>query len=385
MSEKDFKRNQKRHNGIRLAVLITLLLVLTAFGLLHQYSDIWRPVGVDALCPFGGLESLITVLMTGKMLERIAVSSFILLAITLVTALIFRRVFCGYLCPLGTLQELARRLGTVFFRRPFRIPGSIDRTARYLKYLVLAAVVGFSVLLGELVLRPYDPWVAWHHLTSPEILGQFAAGFVILVVSLLASTAVDRAFCKYLCPMGAFLGLVGKLGYFRVKRNIPTCTNCSFCTRACPVDLPVANLEEVKSAECLSCNLCVAACPEKDTLEQRGPKNGKISPLGMLGALLGISAFLLVLTTATGDFPWEEKGIERHAAEKGGFNPNDIKGSDNFQSVSKLSGVPKEAFLEKFKLTEEEWNGSIKSWVHKPGSSYEVGAIRDFVREKMKK
>lgn len=62
-----------------------------------------RPVGVDALCPFGGIESAITLVFTGSMLERVAWSSFILLLATLIIALVFRRSFCGHICPLGAL------------------------------------------------------------------------------------------------------------------------------------------------------------------------------------------------------------------------------------------------------------------------------------------
>ena len=385
MAEKDLKRTLKRHDGARLAILVSLLLILTAFGLLHQYGEAWRPVGVDALCPFGGLESFLSVILTGKMLQRIAVSSFILLGITIITALVFRRAFCGYICPLGTLQELSRKLGKIFIPKKYQVPQKLDRIARYLKYLVLVGVIVFSVLLGELVIRPFDPWVAWHHMTSTELFSQFVGGFVILLVSLLASTVYDRFFCKYLCPMGAFLGLVGKIGYFRIKRNITTCTNCSACSRACPVDIPVASLLEVKTAECISCNLCVTACPEKSTLEQRGPKTGKIAPLNMLLAVIGISAVLLIITTVTGDFPWDEKSIEKHAGEKGIFKPDDITGSDTFPAVSAVSGIPKEAFMEKFKLSEEDWKGTIRTFVHKPGSTLEVSAIREFVKEKMKK
>jgi len=385
MIEQERKRTRRLHNTARAAVLVTILLVMTAFGILHQIAPSWRPVGVDALCPFGGLESLTTLILTGKMLERIALSSFILLAAGVITALVFRRGFCGYICPLGTLQDLSRMVGRVFVPRKLTVPAGIDRPARWLKYLVLLGIVAFSVALGGLVIRPYDPWVAWQHLSSDEVLTEFGVGLAVLVLSLVGSAAYERVFCKYICPMGAFLGLLSKVGYFRVKRNERTCIGCSACTKACPVGIPVADLAEVKTAECISCNLCVASCPVKDTLNQQGRGKGTMPPVRMLLAVLGIFTLVVGITTLTGDFSWSVKSIERHAAEKGAFNPEDVKGSDTFKAVSKVSGVPREAFIEKFKLTEKEWDGTLRDWAHKPGSTFEVENVREFLKEKMKK
>lgn len=385
MTEPKQKKKRSLHNAARAAVLVTILLVITASGILHQIAPSWRPVGVDALCPFGGVESLVTVFLTGKMLERIALSSFILLAAGVITALVFRRGFCGYICPLGTLQDLSRMVGRVFVPRKLAVPAAVDRPARWLKYVVLFAVVAFSVALGKLVIRPYDPWVAWQHLSSDEVIAEFGVGLAVLVLSLVGSAVFERVFCKYLCPMGAFLGILSKIGYFRVKRNEKTCIDCSACTKACPVGIPVADLTEVKTAECISCNLCVTSCPVKDTLNQQGRGKGVLPPVRMLLAVLGIFALVVGITTVTGDFSWTVKSIERHAEEKGAFNPADIKGSDTFKAVSKVSGVPKEAFMEKFKLTEKEWDGTLRDWAHKPGSTFEVENVREFLKEKMEK
>jgi polyferredoxin len=82
-----------------------ILAVSTAAGLLHQFAKI-KPVGVDALCPFGGIESFYTFITQGVMVKRIVASSFILLIAILIAAVLFRRTFCGNICSLGTLQEI---------------------------------------------------------------------------------------------------------------------------------------------------------------------------------------------------------------------------------------------------------------------------------------
>lgn len=132
------RARRKRAKTWRLAVLVAVLMASTTLGVLHQRNLARRPVGVDALCPFGGVESAITLIATGAMLERIAWSSFILLFATLAIALMFRRSFCGHLCPLGALQELAARLGRAIFGKRFTVPAAVDRPLRWLKYAVLA-------------------------------------------------------------------------------------------------------------------------------------------------------------------------------------------------------------------------------------------------------
>jgi polyferredoxin len=108
-------KRQRLFRTTRLAVLVILLAVSTGLGILHQTAGSTRPVGVDALDPFGGIEALITFILSGTLLEKIAWSSFILLGATVAVALVFRRAFCGHICAFGAPQELAGRLGRIVF------------------------------------------------------------------------------------------------------------------------------------------------------------------------------------------------------------------------------------------------------------------------------
>jgi hypothetical protein len=90
---KSDRRAQRAFRSIRLAFLVLFLVASTVLGLLHLFSPDTKPVGVDALDPFGGIESAFTLIATGSMLSKIAWSSFILLFATLATAIVFRRVF----------------------------------------------------------------------------------------------------------------------------------------------------------------------------------------------------------------------------------------------------------------------------------------------------
>jgi len=322
-TEKSDKRAQRFFRRLRLTFLIVFLMLSTALGILHQYSQATKPVGVDALDPFGGIESAITLIVSGKMLAKIAWSSFILLFATLIAALLFRRVFCGKICAFGALQELFGKLGKAIFKRRLEAPRAIDKPARFLKYLVLAAVVTLSAATAELFIRPYDPWAAYHHLLSSELISGFLVGLILLGVSLAGSLLYDRFFCKYLCPMGGFLGLINRLGWFRVKSNEATCTHCYACDKACPV---------------------------KNTLIVGGPKKGAISSFAVLGITLGIYFAVLGISTATGGFEWTVKPLGQTVKESRGFDTEQIKDA-----------------------------------AHKEGSGFDTEAVRDFVREKLGK
>lgn len=114
---------------VRWTVLALVLTGVTALAVLHQRAGITKPVGVDALCPFGGLETLGSLLANGALIKRIAPSSVLLLVAAVITAVVFRRAFCGRICPLGYLQELFGGIGKRVFGRRFVMP-SWRRSAR---------------------------------------------------------------------------------------------------------------------------------------------------------------------------------------------------------------------------------------------------------------
>lgn len=262
-------------------------------------------------------------------------------------ALLFRRSFCGQICPLGFLQELFGGLGRKIFHRTFEMPAVLDRPARYLKYIVLVVFVGMAWTAADLSVRPYDPWAAWQHLTSAEVLTDVSIGLVVLGVALVGSMVYDRFFCKYLCPMGAFLGIFSKVSLFKVRRTAETCIDCRACDTACPMDIPVSEVETVESSECISCGECTTACPVKDTLSTQTRGGRRLSPLAATGVIVAGFAVIVGVATATGDFRWSAPSFTesaKTAAEGEGapvaeFDTALIKGSSVLSEVMDAAGV----------------------------------------------
>ncbi|NLJ37199.1 MAG: 4Fe-4S binding protein [Candidatus Atribacteria bacterium] len=384
LNQKENRKLQAKSRFIRFLVLIVILGISTLLGILHQVLLTRPPVGVDALCPFGALESAYTLIATKTMLNKIATSSFLLLISTLLVAIFFRRVFCGLICPFGTLQELFGRIGKKIFRKKILIPKQIDRFLRYWKYLGLGLIVFFSAYTGTLVQRPYDPWVTYHHLSSSDLFSEFNIGFLILLFSLVGSLLYDRFFCKYLCPMGAFLALINKLSFFRIERNESTCIKCRACDRICPVNIEVSKEKIVHSPECINCNECVTICPVPDTLLITNRKKTRFfSPLAVLGITVLLFFIVISITSLTGNFQWTVQSLTEQVKIKGDFDPNLITGRMTFMEVSAASGIPKEIFLNEFRISEEDLSIPFKDLKNK--YPFETENVREFLKQFIEK
>jgi polyferredoxin len=229
----------------------------------------------ESFCPFGGFETLFTWVTTGRTVAHTHQANLVLAAILVVLTLALRGTFCGWLCPFGAIQEGIHAVGTAIasrippLRRARRRVGAdgtrlarLDHYARYGKYLVLAwATIGAAVT-GAMVFREYDPWEALLVVVEFEL----STAFAVLVATLVMSVFINRPFCRYACPLGAVVGIVGKASPVAVTRNAEACLGCDICNRACPLRIPVNTRTRVTDAACNGCLECVAACPSRDAL-----------------------------------------------------------------------------------------------------------------------
>jgi polyferredoxin len=230
----------------------------------------------EAYCPLGGLETLYKYVTTGTFVSHTHLSNLVVLVALVITAILTRSAFCGWICPLGFIQEmvysfsqllqkkipalrhLIKRLGS-----NQRLLSILDHYLRYLKYVILAWTIIGVILYGVMVFREYDPWATLLNLAEFT----FTAGVVVLGITLLASFFVQRPWCRYACPLGAASGLLGKLSPVYLKREESACKLCKVCTNACPMGLDVHNPKTIKSADCITCLECVGACPRNGALE----------------------------------------------------------------------------------------------------------------------
>ncbi|GAA5171543.1 4Fe-4S binding protein [Viridibacterium curvum] len=360
-------KNTSRVPAYRLLTQLAFLALVTTAAIRHQLLG-GGPDGsasIDALCPFGGLETLYKFVASGGFINRLYYSDLVLLAGTIALALIVGRYFCGWICALGTLQELSRKLGQRLFRkRHFVMPAVADKPLRWLKYLVLLGTLYLTWQTATLIIRPYDPWAAYAHAFAGlgEMWAEFAVGASILLLSLIASVFYDRVFCKYVCPLGAFLGLTTKLGAFRIRRETDACISCGLCEQKCPVNIPLMRRDVIHSAECIACLGCTTTCPTgKRGTEHEGKSflhntlgRFKVSP-GWL-ATLGLALFLGTLGAAKLAGVWQTSPatLTEVVSTDGALDPANIRGFMTLSEVATTFHVDLDTLYRELGFTQDK-------------------------------
>ncbi len=322
----------------RRITLGVILLGLTTLTVLHQ-----RVQGIptiDALDPFGGLETLLKWVAGGEIIKKLEPGTIILFGGIVALGLVLSRFFCGWFCAFGALQGVFGWLGKKIFGRRFTVPAKLDAVLRWIKYPVLVAIVWLTWSTGTLIIRPYDPLAAYGHLSAglEAVWGEFAVGLVLLVLTLVLSMLYERAFCKYLCPLGAVNSILGRLPLFRIKRVATTCISCSKCDRVCPMNIDISKPEVVNSSECISCMECVSSCPTTKsslvpTIAGKAVKVGLVVALGF-GIYFGAAA----IGQATGMLSFAPVSLTQ-AAAAGKLKVEDIKGSSTWEMVAESFGI----------------------------------------------
>ncbi|MDH4070569.1 MAG: 4Fe-4S binding protein, partial [Ignavibacteria bacterium] len=242
---------------------------------------------------------------------------FILLAI-LGVSWVARKGFCSWLCPIGTLSESLWTLGQKIFGRNLSVPRWLDYPLRSLKYLLLFFFVWSIAQMSETALKlfiysPYNKVADIKMFYFFAELTEFAFWTLVILIGL--SVVIKNFWCRFLCPYGALLGIVGWFSPLKVTRVKSSCIDCELCTKACPSGIKVHStgnlfasrpIGRVWSDECTSCLSCVDACPVKDTLHVAiGPQSRKVP--GWAVGLLITGLFMAITGTAILTGHWQNQ------------------------------------------------------------------------------
>jgi len=249
------------------------------FGLFVQHYESFgatpsyiRPPGVEGFLPIGALVSLKYWLTSGR-IDPIHPAALVLFLTFLALALLTRKSFCSWICPVGTLEESFWKLGKRLFGRNFKVWHWLDIPLRGVKYLLLAFFLKLILLdmpaaaLQGFLAAPY--WAVadvkmLHFFTSLSALSLGVIGLLALL-----SLFFKNAWCRYLCPYGALLGLFSYLSPLRITRDQHQCIDCGKCSTVCPALLEVHRKRQVLSPECTGCLTCVSHCPAPGALDMK--------------------------------------------------------------------------------------------------------------------
>ena len=138
-------------------------------------------------------------------------------------ALLFGRVFCSGVCPLGALQELINV-------RNFRLSRAVTATLSIIPWIYLAFTILYAATRSQFLICRLDPFIGIFRLGGD--LGVLTFGIVLLIMSIF----IGRPFCQFLCPYGALLSVFGTLSWKKLEITDKGCINCALCGVSCPVD-----------------------------------------------------------------------------------------------------------------------------------------------------
>ena len=171
---------------------------------------------------------------------------YLLAAVTVVSTVLWGRVYCGRICAFGAFTQLVDHV--VPAKWQLKIPRALERRASYIKYGILGAVIVYFLVTRDPSVYPYvEPfWMFGLHLRTPVLL-------TMLGLLLVATIFVRNAYCRFLCPLGAALGVLSNLTVFRIKRW-SECKTCRICEKAC--EWGAIQGPKIIKAECVRCDDC---------------------------------------------------------------------------------------------------------------------------------
>ena len=171
---------------------------------------------------------------------------YLLAAITIVSTVLWGRVYCGRICAFGALTQLLDAV--VPARVRVNVPRVLERRASYIKFGILAFALSYFIVTKDPLIYPYiEPF--WMF----GIYGRSAPMWIGLAVLLVATVFVRNLYCRFLCPLGAFLGLISHLTVFRIKRWAE-CNHCRICQKAC--EWGAIQGPKILQTECVRCDDC---------------------------------------------------------------------------------------------------------------------------------
>lgn len=318
----------------------------------------------EAYCPFGGLQTLTTYFSRGSMACSMTMLQIMMGVALAVGVILFGKLFCSYLCPLGLVNEVFVKIRRRLKIKQFVINrGSVlDKCFRLIKYLLLFVIFYFALSSSELFCKNFCPYYA----CATGFNGELTVWMVSISIGILiiGGMLVDMFWCKYVCPLGAlsnifrftvmfiavvlvqwilfmvgvnvpwivFIGVIAVLGYIieikfgkaeynvsllHVHNNIERCNGCKNCVKRCPYHIEINKVKRVVDIDCNLCGECVSACNRNalkmgicNTRPDQNEIRGKwIPPLVTIILFVGAMYLGNKIELPTIDVKWLKEGV----------------------------------------------------------------------------
>jgi polyferredoxin len=235
---------------------------------------------IDAYCPFGGIETLWRWVSTGGLyVQKTHQSNLVLLLGLTAGVIVAGGAFCGWICPFGALQDLLDWIRKKLRMPELRIPLRLDRILTYGRYVTLGVILYATIATVKLWFADWDPYrtifgLGWLFEFN---LAEHWLAYTVALAILAGAFLIPRFWCRYLCPLGGAISLLGNFSLLRIRREEAGCKGCAVCNTPCPVKIDVAQADSAVPADCIGCLECVEVCPREGALSVTlGPALPKI-------------------------------------------------------------------------------------------------------------
>jgi polyferredoxin len=173
---------------------------------------------------------------------------------TLIMLLTFvgKKLFCGWACPLGALQELVYHI-PLPKRWKQKLPFFYTN---FIRIMIFVAFILFVLIANANIYDYYNPFESMHWELTTYM-------WIVLITTLLVALFTFRPFCYLICPIGLFTWLVEHISIYKVKVDDTKCTQCNICIKKSPCPTVPYILKHHKSQpDCHACGRCIEVCPE---------------------------------------------------------------------------------------------------------------------------
>ncbi|OBQ56194.1 4Fe-4S binding protein [Halodesulfovibrio spirochaetisodalis] len=230
-----------------------------------------KPPSVEAFLPISALMAAKRFILTQKW-DMIHPAGLTLFFAFIWMSLLFRKGFCGYICPVGFVSNLVEQFGRKL-KLQKELPVKMERILSIPKYLLLAGF-GYFILI-KMSTRQIESFltIPYNYVADSKMLAFFTAPSIttllVLAVLTILSLFIRNFWCRFLCPYGALLGLCSAFSPTAITRDATSCISCGKCRKICPSAIHVDERISVHSPECIGCTECVGVCPVKGCLTVR--------------------------------------------------------------------------------------------------------------------
>jgi polyferredoxin len=263
-----------------------------------------RPEAPAGLLPVGHFTSFFAFVRGGGW-DALLPAGLVIIIGAFTVSLLFRRGFCGWICPVGTVWELFSAGGRRLMGRNVRVPRPLDISGRVVRYALTAAVVAILLVLVsvteavEFRTLPYM-WTADIKTISLILTPTF---LLVATFAGVLSAIFGPVWCRYLCPLGGMYSTVATLSPCAVHRDAEACASCGNCSAACHAFIDVEHASVVRDTECDGCMECVKACSAEKALEPRAFGRLRVAPWAW--PLLVVGVWLAIFTAAYATGNWK--------------------------------------------------------------------------------